>query len=315
MPKYTVVDLFEGKAVKRVLARPFVKWAGGKGSLLSTLEKMLPADFDEQENVTYIEPFVGGGAMLFHMLRHHKCIKKVVINDINPDLIHCYRLIKDNPEALIERLRQLEHNFFHEDIHDKRDLYYAYREQYNRDDIEIDARAALFIFLNHTCFNGLYRVNASGKFNVPMGRYKHPIICNEELIIADHKVLNSVDVSIKSPGGYKQVLRNTKSSNYVFVYLDPPYRPLLNNNNFKDYSNSPFGDREQEGLKKFCDKLWKRDCRIMISNSDSRNEDGSSYFEQLYDNYEIHRILAPRFINANGNNRVKLNEILIRNYR
>ena len=180
-------------------AKPFVKWAGGKTQLLSQLEALLPADFDQQENLTYIEPFVGGGAMLFHMLQQHSNIRRAVINDINEDLIRCYRLIKDNPQMLIDRLRNLENVFYNHDIIDQKELYYAYRDQFNREDINPDERAALFVFLNHTCFNGLFRVNALGKFNVPFGRYKHPIICNEDVIMEDHRLLNSVETIIREP--------------------------------------------------------------------------------------------------------------------
>jgi DNA adenine methylase len=295
--------------------RPFLKWAGGKSSLLDQLEALLPADFALQRDITYIEPFVGGGAMLFHMLRHYKNISRVVINDINPDLIHCYRLIKDNPLTLIDRLKTIEQNFYHGDIQDRKELYYAYRDQYNQDKIDSDERAALLMFLNHTCFNGLYRVNSSGKFNVPFGHYKHPVICNEDLILADHKLIKSLRFfTIIGPGDYKSTKNNLGRNKYNFVYLDPPYRPLLNSNNFKEYSNSPFGDKQQEELKVFCDKLGERGCRIMQSNSDSMNADGTSYFEELYEGYNFSRISAPRFINAFQEKREKLNEIVILNY-
>ena len=181
---------------KGIVAKPFIKWAGGKGNLLQKLDDLLPTNFDDLRDVTYIEPFVGGGAMLFHMLQHHKCIRKAVINDINPDLIQCYKLIANSPQTLIERLRFIEKNYYSVDFPSRKELYYAYRDMYNRGDVDSDERAALLIFLNHTCYNGLYRVNNSGKFNVPYGRYKQPIICNEELIMADHYLLNSVKLII-----------------------------------------------------------------------------------------------------------------------
>lgn len=299
---------------KGITAKPFVKWAGGKGNLLKQLEDLLPTYFDDLHDVTYIEPFVGGGAMLFYMLQHHKCIRRVVINDINPDLIRCYQLISKTPQVLIDRLKYVENNYFSVSIHARKDVFYAYRDMYNSDGINSDERAALFIFLNHTCFNGLYRVNASGKFNVPHGRYKSPAICNEELIMADHRLLNSVELVIRKPGDYKLVLQNLSRKNANFVYLDPPYRPLNTTSSFKEYSNSPFGDVQQEELKIFCDKLSCRSCHIMLSNSDSKNEYGESYFEALYDGYKFERILAPRFINSNGEKRDKLIELVIKNY-
>lgn len=308
MPQNTVVKK------KDIVAKPFVKWAGGKGNLLQKLEALLPTDFDDLENVTYIEPFVGGGAMLFHMLQHHKCIRRAVINDINADLIRCYQLIANDPQILIDRLKNIENNYYSVDFPARRELFYAYREQYNSEGIHPDERAALFIFLNHTCFNGLYRVNAAGKFNVPYGRYKKPVICNEELIMTDHRLLNSVELVIRQPGDYKFVRQNLSRNHPNFLYFDPPYRPLNATSSFKEYSNNPFEDRQQEELKHFCDRLSAQNCLIMQSNSDSKTENGESYFDALYDEYDIQRVLASRFINADPEKRKKLTEVVIRNY-
>ena len=303
------------KRYKKVIAaRPFVKWAGGKGNLLQQLEDLLPADFDQQQRVTYIEPFVGGGAMLFHMLQNHKCIRRVVINDINADLIRCYQLILTSPHVLIERLRILERAFYSVSHSARRDTYYAYREMYNSKSIHPDERSALFIFLNHTCYNGLYRVNADGIFNVPFGRYKKPIICNEELIMKDHELLSSVEVIIRQPGDYKSIIHNLSTRYPNFIYLDPPYRPLSDTSYFKEYSNTPFGDKQQIELKEFCDMLSNQGCQLMLSNSDSRTENGDSYFEGLYEGYHFERVCAPRYINAKPEKRMKLIEVLIRNY-
>ena len=297
-----------------VLARPFVKWAGGKGNLLPQLEALLPVGFDDGHDITYIEPFVGGGAMLFYMLQNHKCIKRAVINDINPDLIHCYELIARNPSVLIERLKVIENRFYSVEVHGRREIYYTYRDQYNMEEVHPDERAALFVFLNHTCYNGLYRVNASGKFNVPCGRYRRPVICNEELIMADHRLLNSVELVIRRPGDYRLVRHNFSRSRINFIYFDPPYRPLSDTSYFKEYSTSPFRDEQQIELKLFCDKLSNLGCQIMLSNSDSKDEEGNSFFEKLYKDYHIDHILAPRFINASPEKRAKLKEVVIRNY-
>lgn len=297
-----------------IVAKPFVKWAGGKGNLLQKLDALLPTYFDNLKNVTYIEPFVGGGAMLFHMLQHHKCIKKVVINDINPVLIHCYKLIANTPQILIERLKKIEIEYYSSDYPLRKELYYDYRDKYNKIEIDSDERAALLIFLNHTCYNGLYRVNNSGKYNVPYGGYKRPIICNEELIMADHDLLNSVELIIRNSGDYKLVSHNLSRKCVNFVYFDPPYRPLGGTSSFKGYSNSPFGDKQQEELKCFCDKLSRMNSLLMLSNSDSKNEKGDSYFEALYTGYSVKRILAPRYINSNGDKREKLTEVVIMNY-
>ncbi len=308
-------DTSSEKDAKQITAKPFIKWAGGKGKLLLKLEEMLPVNFDDLQDVTYIEPFVGGGAMLFHMLQKHKCIRKVVINDINPDLIRCYQLIAKEPYILIERLKLIEQNYYNEDILDKKELYYAYRQQFNKKGIHLDERAAIFIFLNHTCFNGLFRVNTSGAFNVPYGRYKHPVICNEELILADHKLLSSVELVIREPGDYKNIIRNLSRKYANFIYFDPPYRPVSETSYFKEYSTAPFGDTQQEELKLFCDHLSGLGCKIMVSNSDSRTKNGESFFENLYQGYNIEYILAPRFINANPDKRQEQGEIVIRNYK
>ena len=296
--------------IKKDSAKPFVKWAGGKGNLLTILESQLPDDFDLQERVTYIEPFVGGGAMMFHMLNSHENIRRVVINDINKDLIRCYVLIKESPQTLIAHLDYLEKLYYEMDEVERKKLYYSIRVQYNTYGLNKDLRAALFMFLNHTCFNGLYRENACGGFNVPFGRYKKPKICNADVIMADHEMLSKVEVLC---GDYKKVF-SYLSKDYNFIYIDPPYRPLLGSDNFKQYSKSDFGDDDQEGLKRFCDRLTARNCRLMLSNSDSTNEDGSSYFQVLYDGYSFSRILSPRFINAYATKREKQREVLIKNY-
>ena len=310
MPDHKSVDLFGEKPARWIPAKPFVKWAGGKGNLLNILESQLPADFDSQTKVTYIEPFVGGGAMLFHMLTAHQNIRRVVINDINKDLIRCYQLVKENPQTLIELLRPFEQRYYALDEDERRLYFYEVRNEYNNSELTADQRAAYFIFLNHTCFNGLYRENASGGFNVPFGRYKKPKICNEDVIMADHKVLSKVDIIC---GDYKNILSHL-GKGYNFIYFDPPYRPLMGSSNFNQYSKSGFGDPEQMELKAFCDRLTDRGCHLMLSNSDSTNEDETSFFKILYEGYTFDKILAPRFINAYAEKRKKQTEVVIRNY-
>lgn len=293
------------------IAKPFVKWAGGKGKLIKTLVSQLPDDFVQQIDVTYVEPFVGGGAMLFHMLNNYPNIKRVVINDINRDLIRCYKLIKESPDILIEKLERIEGAYNALKTEDgKREFYYATRDVFNERLDDENEIAANFIFLNHTCFNGLYRENLSGKFNVPFGRYKRPIVHNKSVIMADHKALSKVDIYC---GNYSEIIRHL-GHGYNFIYLDPPYRPLLGSSNFKQYSKSSFGDNEQVELKQFCDRLSERGCRWMLSNSDSCNEDGTNYFEELYEGYNFSKVLAPRVINAFADNRKSQLEVLIRNY-
>lgn len=297
-----------------VQAKPFVKWAGGKGSVVDQLNALLPAEFDDWEDVTYIEPFVGGGAMLFYMLQTHRNIRRVVINDINPDLIQAYKLVKNDPGYLIENTTKYQNEYTNRDAAGKKQLFYQSREHYNSNGVDDNQRAVLFLFLNHTCYNGLFRVNTQGRFNVPFGRYVSPGFDNPETIMETHRVLNSVDFIILDPGDYKNIATHLSLRGRNFVYFDPPYRPLSTTSYFKEYSNDPFGDEQQVELKRFCDRLGRRDCYVMLSNSDSRNDDGSSYFEALYSGYNISRIDVPRFINANGQGRSKIKEVLIRNY-
>ena len=248
--------------------------------------------------------------MLFHMLTTHPNIRRVVINDINKDLIRCYQLVKENPLTLIELLKPFEQRYYALDEDERRIYFYDVRDEYNNAELTADQRAAFLIFLNHTCFNGLYRENASGSFNVPFGRYKKPKICNADVIKADHEVLKRVDIYC---GDYKDVFSHL-GKGYNFVYLDPPYRPLLGSANFKQYSKSGFGDPEQVELKAFCDRLTNRGCHLMLSNSDSTNDDGTSYFETLYEGYTFGKVLAPRYINAYAEKREKQTEVLITNY-
>ena len=292
------------------VAKPFVKWAGGKGSLVKMLAAHLPADFCDKKNVTYIEPFVGGGAMLFYMLTHFPNIRRFVINDVNAALILCYKFIKNNPQMLIEQLKKIENEYLQlQTIDEKSIYYYNMREKYNNTIPMLNERAACFIFLNKTCFNGLYRVNASGKFNVPFGKYKKPNICDDVLIMIDHEFLKNVDIYA---GDYSEISKHL-GKNYNYIYIDPPYRPLSGTAHFKEYSHNVFDDKEQEKLKIFCDKLTAKGCQIMLSNSNSMDE-GESYFVKLYKDYYIDKIKAHRYINAHVGKREKETELLIMNY-
>lgn len=295
-------------------AKPFVKWAGGKGSVVDRLNTLLPDDFDDWEDVTYVEPFVGGGAMLFFMLQTHHNIRRAVINDINPDLIKLYSIVKANPQYLIEVTSSFQAEYSKRDAGGKKQMFYLSRERFNNESMNENERAALFLFLNHTCYNGLFRVNNQGKFNVPFGRYVSTGFDSPETIMETHRVLNSIELNILCPGDYKKTALHLSTRGRNFVYLDPPYRPLSTTSYFKEYSNDPFGDQQQVELKLFCDKLNRRGCSFMLSNSDSKNDDGTSFFEALYAGYNITRIEVPRFINANGQGRSKIKEVLIRNY-
>lgn len=293
-------------------AKPFLKWAGGKGQLLSQLAEHLPIQISN-EPFTYIEPFVGGGAMLFYMLQRFSNIRKAIINDVNEDLILTYRIIKDDVEELIAKLDRLEKDYLSIPDQDGRSLvFYEVRERYNKHIGDSIERASQLIFLNKTCFNGLYRVNRRGLFNVPFGKYANPTICNAKLLRADSLLLKSAQVEI-CQGDYAQTLHYIDG--LTFVYLDPPYRPLNATSSFTAYARGDFNDDDQRALAAFCHQLSERECLWMQSNADcSAKNPEDTFFEDLYANYRIERVYASRFINANPNKRGKLTELLIKNY-
>lgn len=293
-------------------AKPFLKWAGGKGQLLSQLSEHLP-DRIYREPFTYIEPFVGGGAMLFYMLQRFGNIKKVIINDVNEDLILAYRTIMSDVDKLICKLGEMEKEYLNIADQDGRsELFYEIRERYNQrigDSIE---RISQLIFLNKTCFNGLYRVNKKGLFNVPFGKYSNPTICNADVLRADNQLLLSAKVEIFH-GDYAQTLQYVDG--LTFFYLDPPYRPLDATSSFTAYAKGDFNDDDQRALADFCHQLSDSGTLWMESNADcSAKNPEDTFFEDLYRNYRIERVYASRSINANPSKRGKLTELLIKNY-
>lgn len=293
-------------------AKPFLKWAGGKGQLLSQLAAYLPNQISE-EPFTYIEPFVGGGAMLFYMLQHFGNIKKAVINDVNEELVLAYKTIKDNVDDLIVKLAVLEKRYLATEGQETRSqVFYEIRERYNRHDGDGVDRVAQLIFLNRTCFNGLYRVNKKGLFNVPFGKYANPTICNEALLRADSLLLQKSNIEI-CQGDYSQTIKYAEG--LTFVYLDPPYRPLDATSSFTAYAKGDFNDDDQRNLAAFCHQLSEAGCFWMESNADcSAKNPEDTFFEELYTDYRIERVFASRAINANPEKRGKLTELLIRNY-
>lgn len=292
-------------------AKPFVKWVGGKGQLIEQLEALLPADFAERENMTYIDPFVGGGAMLFYMLQTYPNIKEAVINDINPDLTTCYRTVRDNPSELIASLSALQSEYHALATEEARkDFFLAQRNRFNTKSLNEIDNATLFIFLNRTCFNGLYRVNKAGKFNVPFGKYAAPTICDAATIHADSRLLQKVDIMT---GDFEQTFAKIKGN--TFFYFDPPYRPLSHTSNFNDYAKEGFNDSAQIRLKNFCDRLDKMGVNFMLSNSDCLAKDKTDrFFDDLFIDYQINRVWASRNVNAVASKRGKLTEIVVENY-
>lgn len=295
----------------KCVAKPFLKWAGGKGQLLDTFDKIFPQELIEGKIKTYIEPFVGGGAVLFHILQNYK-IEKAQINDINKELINCYRCIKADVEEVIKPLSILEKEYLSSENRNK--YFYNVRERYNQ--IHLNGhydyeKCADFIFLNHTCFNGLYRVNKEGKFNVPHGKYKKPLICDKENLRLCSQLLQKVEINF---GSYEQVLEKADAN--TFLYFDPPYRPLLENNSFVSYDKAGFDDIDQIKLSQNYRNLNKQNCLLMLSNSDPKNiNEKDNFFDDLYKSFNIERVYAKRMINCQANKRGNITEIVVTNYK
>lgn len=295
------------------IVKPFVKWAGGKNSLISQITKYYPLELKNGKIERYVEPFVGGGAVLIDILQKYN-VKEAYAFDINKDLINCYNVIKENVEDLIKELEIKEKVFLELENEDRQVYFYNIRKEYNSYKINEDElnikRAGEFIFLNRTCFNGLYRVNKNGEFNVPCGKYKNPCIC-------DANNLRKLSLLIKNVifqyGDY------AKSEKYIdnntFVYFDPPYRPLSMTSGFTSYTKENFNDENQKELANFFRKLDKKDAKLMLSNSNPKNTNkDDDFFEEIYKGFNINEVSAKRMINANGNGRGEISELLITNY-
>lgn len=277
-----------------VTPKPFVKWAGGKRQLIPILNQNLPESFG-----TYYEPFLGGGALLFHILTD-KNGQKCNISDLNSDLVLAYTTIRDRIDALITSLKNHEKNY----QKDSESYYYSIRESNPRSEIEKTSR---LIFLNRTCFNGLYRVNSKGKFNVPLGKYSNPNIINEENLRAVSHILQSSRISIKCRD-FEAVLRDAKKGD--LVYFDPPYQPVSATANFTSYTNKDFTYDDLTRLAELCLKLDSRGCKVLLSNSDSKEV--ADIFAQ--NPWKITKIEANRSINSNSKKRTGHFELLIKNY-
>ena len=293
-------------------AKPFIKWVGGKGQLIEQLDAQLPENFSAWEDVTYIEPFVGGGAMLFYMLQQYPNIRHAVINDVNSDLTTCYRTVRDTPEELITSLMDIQNAYnalSTEEV--RKEFFLAVRDRYNEKNLDPLENTTKFFFLNRTCFNGLYRVNKRGSFNVPFGKYTNPLICDPSTIRKDSELLQRVEIMT----GDFEVTLDHVGNGYNFFYFDPPYRPLSDTSSFNDYAKESFNDDAQIRLKKYCDHIDDAGFHFMLSNSDckGKNEE-DNFFDVLYGAYHIERVWASRSINSNPNKRGKLTEILVHNY-
>ena len=297
------------KRTETYAAKPFIKWVGGKTQLLDDIKKSLPKDLDKREGLTYIEPFVGGGAVLFWILQEYPNITKAVINDINSELICTYRVIKNNVDSLITELSKLQAEYLPLSADDRKDYYLAQRSLFNTKDTTDVQTAALFIFLNRTCFNGLYRVNSKGEFNVPHGKYSNPRICDEATLKADSVLLQKVEILC---GDFAQT--GEYAGQNVLYYFDPPYRPLTETSAFTSYATRGFDDAEQTRLRDFCDEIARNKSMFVASNSDPKNVDSEDkFFDNLYEMFNIKRVSAARMINSKADGRGAISEIMISN--
>ncbi|MBU0468386.1 MAG: DNA adenine methylase [Candidatus Omnitrophica bacterium] len=301
--------------IDKLQAKPFLKWAGGKGQLISQMQECLPKDlFCSGRIKNYFEPFLGGGAVFFWLASEFD-FENIYLYEINSEVANCYRTIKNRINKLVSELGELEREYFSQ-IDEKREkFYYSRRAEYNELILSTAPnntvrKAALLLFLNKTCFNGLYRVNSKGEFNVPFGRYKNPNICNESNLFAVKEALKNAEII---NGDFSKCLQYADSQS--FVYFDPPYRPLSQTASFTSYCQDSFSDSEQVRLKEVFDALDKKGALVMLSNSDPKNIDPKdNYFDDLYREYEIVRLKATRMINCNASKRGEIKEILVRNY-
>ena len=294
--------------------KPFLKWAGGKGQLINDIETHLPDEVRTGQITKYVEPFVGGGAVFFYIAQKYTKIQHFYLLDINDDLVNCYKAVKEDVEELIAYLTELQENYLQLDEGDRKEFYLDMRVQFNDEKQKgFDTRTAgKLIFLNRTCFNGLYRVNKRGLFNVPFGRYKNPRICNEENLRSVSEILQRADIVCGDfTGSETYIDKNT------FVYFDPPYRPLSPTASFTSYSKDSFSEEDQVRLAEFCKQVDKKRAKFLLSNSDPKNEDPTDhFFEDQYENegFDIERVKAKRAINCKASGRGQINELIITNY-
>ena len=292
-------------------AHPFVKWAGGKTQLLDTLKSNLPSGIGKTIT-TYAEPFVGGGAFLFSLLEEYS-FEEIYISDNNKELMNVYGIIRDNCNELLDALGVLQNEYNALSAESQEQFYYEKREEFNEVELNDNARirkAALFIFLNKSCFNGLYRVNKKGKFNVPFGKHKSISICDRDNLTKISAMLQNVVIRACD---YHEVL--SFADNSTLVYFDPPYRPLNVTSGFTSYTEDDFSDRNQIELAEFFKALSDKEVKVMLSNSDPKNiNENDNFFDDLYAGFNLWRVEASRMINSKGSSRGKIKELLIKNY-
>lgn len=288
-----------------------MKWVGGKTQLLPEICELLPKEINEIE--TYIEPFIGGGAVLFHLLEKYK-FKSVYISDINPELTLCYDMVKINVSELIKHLEDLQTRYLPLEQDKRKVMFEKVRKKWNKGinfksaekNIEwLTKRVAETIFLNRTCFNGIFRVNSKGEFNVPIGSYKNPRILDEANLRSVSSALQNVHINTLSYEECSKFVEDDKT----FIYFDPPYRPLPGKPSFTSYVKSGFNDTNQIDLANFFSNISEK-AKLMLSNSDTKD----GFFDNLYGDFKISNVMARRNINSDGSKRGKISEIIVRNY-
>jgi len=298
--------------------KPILKWAGGKGQLLEQIAKHLPQELIEGKIDCYIEPFVGGGAVFFWVAQNFD-VREFYLSDINQELILLYKTIQKDVNSLIEELKKIENEYLILNEEKRKIYFFNKRNSYNDFKNQIDlknferswfTRSAEIIFLNRTCFNGLFRVNKKGSFNVPFGNYKNPRICNTNNLLLASKLLQKATIQYSD---FTEI--HNLATPKTFVYFDPPYRPLTKTASFKSYSQFDFNDDEQKRLASFYQKLDHQGTKLMLSNSDPKNIDkNDNFFDELYLDFTINRIQANRMINSKTSGRGAISELLITNY-
>lgn len=291
------------------IAKPFVKWVGGKTQLLEEVKKSLPKNLKSQAGVTFVEPFVGGGAVMFWILQEYPNIERAIINDINAELICTYRVVKQDVLSLVEELERIQSEYIPLDSNSRKEYYIAKRKTFNSRNISDIETAALFIFLNRTCFNGLYRVNSKGEFNVPHGKYANPRICDRDNLLAASKVLQKVEILC---GDFTQTEQYAGPG--TIFYFDPPYKPITETSSFTSYAKDGFNDEDQIRLRDFCIRIAKHNAQFVASNSDPKeNNKTDTFFDNIYCQFTIKRVSAARMINSNPDGRGAISEIMISN--
>ncbi len=300
------------------VAKPFLKWAGGKGQLLKAFQGFYPEELKTKQIKNYYEPFIGGGALFFDIAQRYN-IQSAFLYDINEELILTYRVIQQDVLNLIEYLNDYKKKYEKLDEEAQSAFYYKTRENFNKSRTKINyskyseewiLRAAQIIFMNKTCFNGLFRFNLKGEFNVPMGRYKSPKILDEQNLVKTSKLLEIAEIK---KADFREVENDIVGNS--FVYFDPPYRPISKTSSFTSYSKNKFEDTEQKKLAELFQRLNNKGIKLMLSNSDPKNNNiEDNFFDDIYMKFHIFRIPAKRMINSNAAKRNAINEIVVTNY-